>query len=69
MILAIKAGLLIDGNGGDPIKDAVVLVEGKTIIAVGPGWDSFLGRVSLSLVASARQEGFWNYGSLPVPRS
>jgi len=36
MVLAIKAGSLLDGNGGDPIKDAVVLVKGKTIIAVGP---------------------------------
>ena len=35
MVRAIKAGLLIDGHGGDPIKDAVVLVEGETIIAVG----------------------------------
>lgn len=36
MTLAIKAGLLIDGHGGDPIRNAVVLVEGKTIAAVGP---------------------------------
>ena len=36
MVLAIKAGLLIDGDGGVPIKDAVVLIEGKKITAVGP---------------------------------
>ena len=36
MVHAIKAGLLIDGHGGDAIEDAVVLVEGKTITAVGP---------------------------------
>jgi len=36
MVYAIKAGLLIDGHGGDPIKDAVVIVEGKIITAVGP---------------------------------
>jgi len=35
MVLAIKAGLLIDGYGGDPIKGAVVLIEGKKITAVG----------------------------------
>ena len=35
MVHAIKAGLLVDGHGGDPIKDAVVLVEGKVITAVG----------------------------------
>jgi len=36
MTLAIKAGLLIDGNGGEPIEDAIVLIEGKKIAAVGP---------------------------------
>ena len=36
MVHAIRTGLLIDGYGGDPIKDAVVLVEGKIITAVGP---------------------------------
>ena len=36
MIQAIRAGLLIDGNGGAPTRDAVVLVEGKRIKAVGP---------------------------------
>ena len=36
MVHAIKAGLLIDGQGGDPIKDAVLLLEGKTITAAGP---------------------------------
>lgn len=35
MTLAIEAGLLLDGHGGDPIKNAVVLIEGKTIKAVG----------------------------------
>ncbi len=36
MVHAIKTGLLIDGHGGDPVRDAVVLVEGKMITAVGP---------------------------------
>lgn len=36
MTLAIKAGLLIDGNGGEALKNAIVLVEGETITAVGP---------------------------------
>jgi imidazolonepropionase-like amidohydrolase len=35
MTHAIKAGQLIDGRGGDPIKGAVMLVEGKIIRAVG----------------------------------
>jgi imidazolonepropionase-like amidohydrolase len=33
---AIKAGLLIDGCGSEPIRDAVLLFEGKHISAVGP---------------------------------
>ncbi len=34
-LVAIKAGLLIDGNGGEPIENAVILVEGKKIKQVG----------------------------------
>lgn len=33
--LAIVGGLLIDGHEGPPLYDAVVLVDGKTIVAVG----------------------------------
>ncbi|MBW1811848.1 MAG: amidohydrolase family protein [Deltaproteobacteria bacterium] len=36
MVHAIKAGLLIDGQGGDPIEDAVLLIEGNTITTAGP---------------------------------
>jgi len=36
MVHAIKAERLIDGRGGDPIEDAVMLVEGKIITDVGP---------------------------------
>jgi imidazolonepropionase-like amidohydrolase len=35
-MLAIRAGQLIDGRGGDPVRDAIVLVDGATIEAVGP---------------------------------
>ena len=35
----IKAGRLIDGNGGPPIDDGTVLVQGSKIIAVGPAKD------------------------------
>ena len=31
----IEVGLLIDGSGGDPIKDAVIVIEGKRVKAVG----------------------------------
>lgn len=33
---AIKAGLLIDGNGGEPIRNGVVLVEDGKIVKIGP---------------------------------
>lgn len=35
MTLAIKSGLLIDGNGGAPIKDTLLLIEGDKIVSVG----------------------------------
>ncbi|MGI9259467.1 MAG: amidohydrolase family protein, partial [Gammaproteobacteria bacterium] len=33
--IAIVGGTLIDGNGGDPIEDSVVLISGNRILAVG----------------------------------
>ena len=33
--LAIEGGTLIDGNGGTPVADSVVVVQGTKIIAVG----------------------------------
>src|SRR6185295_1563138 len=36
-LVAVKAAHLIDGNGGAPIANAVVLIEGDHIKAVGPG--------------------------------
>ena len=35
-MLAIKVGILIDGRGGDPIQNGVVLLEGDRILEVGP---------------------------------
>ena len=34
--IAITGGTLIDGNGNEPVSNAVVLVRGERIIAVGP---------------------------------
>jgi len=34
-IIAINGGTLIDGNGGDPVKDSVLLVQDDRIIKVG----------------------------------
>lgn len=31
----LEVGLLIDGSGGEPIKDAVIVIEGKRVKAVG----------------------------------
>src|SRR4051812_22616732 len=33
--LAIAGGTLIDGNGGAPVPDSVVIIQGNTIAAVG----------------------------------
>jgi imidazolonepropionase-like amidohydrolase len=35
-VVAIVGGTLIDGNGGVPVQDAVIVVRGKRIVAVGP---------------------------------
>ena len=34
--IAIVGGTLIDGNGGAPLRDAVVVVSGRRIAAIGP---------------------------------
>jgi imidazolonepropionase-like amidohydrolase len=33
---AIQGGTLIDGNGGEPIEDSTIVVEGNQILAAGP---------------------------------
>jgi imidazolonepropionase-like amidohydrolase len=38
-LVAIRAGRLIDGSGGAPVSNAIVLVEGERIRAVGSGLD------------------------------
>jgi len=35
-LIAIKTGLLIDGNGGEPTKNGVILLDDKKITKVGP---------------------------------
>jgi imidazolonepropionase-like amidohydrolase len=34
--LVIQGGTLIDGNGGDPVENAIVVIEGNQIVAAGP---------------------------------
>ena len=36
-ITVIRAGTLIDGTGGAPVRNAVIVVQGERITAVGPG--------------------------------
>jgi imidazolonepropionase-like amidohydrolase len=35
-IVALTGGTLIDGNGGAPVSDAVVVIQGRKILAAGP---------------------------------
>ena len=37
--ILIRGGTLIDGNGGAPVPDGALLVEGERIRAVGPRSD------------------------------
>ena len=46
--IAVVGGTLIDGNGGPPVADAVVLIRGKRIEAVGT-------RSSVTIPACARR--------------
>jgi len=45
---AIVGGTVVDGNGGPPIADAVILIEGARVAAVGP-------RSAIPIPADARQ--------------
>ncbi|HEY5623099.1 MAG TPA: amidohydrolase family protein, partial [Gammaproteobacteria bacterium] len=37
--LVIDGGTLIDGNGGEPLEDSVVVIEGNQIVAIGESGD------------------------------
>lgn len=39
MKIAFVNGVLIDGNGGEPVKDSLVLIEDKKIVYAGPKMD------------------------------
>ena len=36
-VTALRVGTLIDGHGGEPVGEAVVLIEGERIVAAGSG--------------------------------
>jgi imidazolonepropionase-like amidohydrolase len=47
-IIALTGATIIDGNGGKPVSDGVVIVSGKKILAIG-------SRTSVSIPAGARR--------------
>jgi imidazolonepropionase-like amidohydrolase len=57
-IKVLKGALLIDGNGGDSIKNAVVVVEGKRITAAG-------SQASVSVPQGATVLDFSGYTLMP----
>jgi len=57
-IVAVKAGRLIDGLGGTPISNAVVLIENDRITAVGAGLSVPPGAQVIDLGAATVLPGF-----------
>lgn len=45
-ITVIRAGYLIDGRGGPPVANAVILIDGERIVAAGPAFPSPVVRKS-----------------------
>ncbi len=37
MTIAIHCGQLIDGSGAEPLRNAIIVIDGETIVAVNPG--------------------------------
>ena len=56
--VAVRAGRLIDGRGGAPIANAVILVEGERITAVGPNLAIPAGVPVVDLSGSTVLPGF-----------
>jgi imidazolonepropionase-like amidohydrolase len=56
--VAVRAGRLIDGRGGAPITNAVILVEGERITAVGPDLAIPAGTPVIDLSHSTVLPGF-----------
>jgi imidazolonepropionase-like amidohydrolase len=56
--IAIRAGRLIDGRGGSPVANAVILIEGERITAVGSGLPIPAGARVIDLSNSTVLPGF-----------
>src|SRR5215218_11489811 len=54
--VAIRAGRLIDGRGGPPVANAIILIDGDKITSVAPG---------LAIPANARVIDLSRYTVLP----
>jgi len=57
-ITAIRAGVLIDGTGGTPVKNAIIVVQGNRITAVGPGVTIPKGATVVDLTGETVLPGF-----------
>ncbi len=57
-IIAIRAGTLIDGTGAAPVKNAVILVQGDRITAVGAGVAVPNGAMVIDLSGATVLPGF-----------
>lgn len=56
--IAIRAGLLIDGKSDEPIKNALILVEGEKIVSVTPGGSAPAGVKVIDLSGATVLPGF-----------
>jgi imidazolonepropionase-like amidohydrolase len=57
-VTAIRAGTLIDGSGAAPVKNAVILVQGDRITAVGPNVPVPAGATVIDLSGETVLPGF-----------
>lgn len=52
--IALVGGTLIDGNGAEPIRDSLVLVDGTTIAYAGPARGSRSPKARRSATSPAK---------------
>lgn len=70
--IVIQGATLIDGNGGDPVANSVVVIEDNRIAAVGTEGDTEIpdgaqiidaaGKYVLPGLLDAKSNWYWNYG-------
>ena len=71
--IVIQGATLIDGNGGAPVENSVVVIEGNRITAVGVDGEVAIpddaqiidaaGKYVLPGLLDAKSNWYWNYGS------